>query len=255
MKKVFNKIYIAATIVLASLMSSCIDDNIISNEEIGEGNAKIAATVSFKNFTPGLTDSRGTAGEELNSLKNLYIFAYSEDGSELLYTTNFTKAQLNPTNTNTQKPDGATSQVETPTESATFNFPLPYGKYKIYAVANIPEQYVAYFGENQVPNETALKSISFPWNSNDIAANAEMFGWFSTQAFTSMNISGENAFDAPVVTINKNGVTLNAWLRRLASKVTVSFDPGNLNEGVTIYIKSATIRHIPVNCTLGATNT
>ncbi|MDE5838779.1 MAG: hypothetical protein K2H39_06975, partial [Paramuribaculum sp.] len=180
--------------------------------------------------------------------------AYSEDGSELLYTTNFTRAQLNPTNTNTQKPDGATSQVETPTESATFNFPLPYGKYKIYAVANIPEQYVAYFGENQVPNETALKSISFPWNSNDIAANAEMFGWFSTQAFTSMNISGENAFDAPVVTINKNGVTLNAWLRRLASKVTVSFDPGNLNEGVTIYIKSATIRHIPANCTIGATN-
>lgn len=55
---------------------------------------------------------------------------------------------------------------------------------------------------------------------------------------------------SPVITINSAKPALHAWVRRLASKVTISFDTTNLYENIYIHIKSARIHNIPRTCTL-----
>ena len=57
------------------------------------------------------------------------------------------------------------------------------------------------------------------------------------------------------MTIDRPNVSLHAWIRRAASKVTVSFDAKNLNENIFIYLKSAQIRDIPSHCSLVDDNT
>ena len=257
MNRIYNRILAALSLLAAVAAPSCTDDRIWSDEEIGEGEAKISAAVTFKSFTPALNDSRSAAGSSLNSINNIYLFAYTEDGSELVASQLFDKTSLNiPKDpTNNQKPAGSTPEVENPTYTASFNFKLPYGKYKIYAVANIPENYIAYFQADQVPTESDLKNIYIPWDPANVANNGTMFGWFGTSDLKDMDISNSKGFVAPVVTINKTGVSLNAWLRRLASKITIGFDPSGLEDGVTIYIKSATIRHIADGCYVGKKNT
>lgn len=49
-------------------------------------------------------------------------------------------------------------------------------------------------------------------------------------------------------------MTLHAWIRRAASKVTVAYDASALKEGVFIYLKSVQIKDIPTHCYLGKDN-
>ena len=247
------KTYIAliASIAISSVFSSCVDEEIYREEVIGEGEASVAASVSFKNFTPALESSRGETGEIINSITNLTVFIYDGTGQNLVATKQFSRNNLTITTNENNKPQGSTSVVELPTEQAECKFNLDYGKYKIYAVANIPDNVAGYFTGEAIANETALKSIVIPWSST-ISNDGVMFGYFTaTTPVTSINAS---SFDAPVVSVNAKTLTLNAWLRRLASKVTIGFDPSGLYEGVSIYVKSATIRHIPRECYLGQTN-
>ena len=73
-----------------------------------------------------------------------------------------------------------------------------------------------------------------------------MPGFFTAHNPESGAVRGE----APLLTINSAKPTIHAWLRRLASKVTISFDTKNLYDNVYIYIKSARIHNIPRSCTL-----
>ena len=50
-------------------------------------------------------------------------------------------------------------------------------------------------------------------------------------------------------------MSLHAWIRRAASKVTVAYDGSLLEEGVFVYIKSVRIKDIPKSCLLGNKNT
>ena len=79
----------------------------------------------------------------------------------------------------------------------------------------------------------------------NIAANKQMFGFFS---------EASTEADAPLLTINKGGMVLHAWIRRAASKITIAYDGSKLEEGIFVYLKSVTIRDIPSVCLLGDTN-
>ena len=68
-----------------------------------------------------------------------------------------------------------------------------------------------------------------------------MSGYFTEGEPTPSAVRGE----APVITINSAKPALHAWVHRLASKVTISFDTTNLYENIYIHIKSARIHNIP----------
>ncbi len=241
-----NRLFIRISAAILGLAAaSCADDKFYLPGDPGEGEADIAVTATFKSYGTALDESR-TAGYVLDKIDNLSVFVYDQNGEHLIDSRSFTAQQL-VHESNSDKPnDGEDVDITVPTDKVNFELPkLNYGKYKIYVVANADMSY------KDVSTEEKLKSIAFEWNSENIAANDQMFGWFEDKQPGEINAKG---LDAPVVTINRPNMTLNAWLVRLASKVTVAYDATKLKEGVTIYLQDVRIKDIPKECALGLTN-
>lgn len=121
---------------------------------------------------------------------------------------------------------------------------VPFGKYKMYAIANVPEEVFTDYVISDIEN---VRNLHFEWKQDNIAENNQMFGYFSTEG-------NSGGFEAPELTISQSNQTLKAWLRRLASKVTIAFDASHLKDDITIYLLSATIKDIPARCYLGKPN-
>ncbi len=254
-----------ATALLLFASASCIDEKIYDDTVIGEGEATLSAEVLFKNFTPALDGSRAS-GSALNGIENLYLFVYNEGGTDLIYSQVFDKNNgltvIGGGNTDTTPSDGQyepDNKAPLPTDKGEstgakegkISFTLPFGKYKIYAVANVRGEYASSLTPDKVDTDTKLKEVKFKWDANTIGNNDQMFGVFTTGA---LDKSPAETFDAPIITVNQTGITLRAWLTRLASKVTVAYDASGLNNGVWIYIKNVTVHDIAAECYVGQKN-
>ena len=241
------------------MASSCNDDFPYQVGEIPEGEGIVSATVTF---TPTIAANLGktrTPGNAINDIKSLCVLVYTADGklfksyssksseenSKLTYTIGTYK--VNQSDDHLDGNEAHTDEEET--AKATFSLNnLAYGRYRIYAVANMDDLLEKY-GEN-IQDENGLKNISLNWNPNDVPANNQMFGYFTPA--TNMDSKG---FDAPLLELSTTKTEIHAWLKRAASKVTVKFDPSGLNERVWIYVKSVTVMDLPKTCFLGKENT
>lgn len=73
----FKTLYSILLALAATLtVTSCTDDRLWDDTEIGEGEAKITASISFKNFTPALDGSRA-AGTALDGIPDDDVTAIS----------------------------------------------------------------------------------------------------------------------------------------------------------------------------------
>ncbi len=254
MKRLFSNLIIFLSALAAV---SCADDRMWADDGvIGEGEADIKATIGYKSFDPALESriSGGSDGTILDNLESFTVLIYNQDGTTLIDRKDYAKGSFE-TTTNTQKPADGEDVEQSSTPKTTFNLTLPYGKYKAYIVGNASLKDKD--GKDlDVSNETALQNITCEWQDN-IADNNQMFGWFSSDAAGAIkaNTFTDGRMVAPVLTINKPGMTLTAWLVRLASKVTIAYDASNLKENVFIFLKSVTIKDIPKTCALGVSNT
>lgn len=258
MKRYLTKILKACICCVIALSTSCRDDLLYNPNEIGEGEGKISFTMRFEPIVPALEETR-TAGNAIKNIENLSVVVfkkdttlyqiYRSDNGELLdYDVNYVNDFLAP-----DRPSG-TKTTEKGTAVAKFSLAnIPYGEYYFYVVANID------LDENEIESPYDLKKSQVQWvldwnsdnaNSEEYLSNKAMFGYFRAN-----DSEGTLKFDAPLVRIDKGQVDLYAWIRRLASKVTVAFDPSGLEESVHIYIKSVTIHDIPKSCYLGQDNT
>lgn len=241
-------------IILLAVFSSCKDDLLFDDEYIGEGKSIISATVTFNPLTVS-TLSRatgGTEGDAIKAINNITVLLYDESG-DLCGEPFFIPVTSQNTSENTSvSTDGVGSnehQAEEKTSSVSFKLKgVNFGKYYMYAVANVPDLYFSETNRENYATVSNLKSNIFTWNSENIASNNQMFGYFSTD-------DRSKGFDASPITIKKPTQELHAWIRRLTSKVTVAFDGNNLKPGVQIFIKSVRIKDIPRYCFLGKVNT
>ncbi len=248
-KKYF--LHIFAIIVLALSLTGCRDEDLPSFS-YGEGETEIAVEVNFEPLTAALEDTRSN-GEAIKKINNLTVIVYNEK-HELVdvfnnvetYSSYKTSVNQNMPVDTEGKPIGG--QAEATTVKASFTLPtLPYGKYKMYAVANM-----GYISKEDAADINQLKNTKLKWNPTDIAANNAMFGYFTS---TINQNGGADGFDAPTIVISQDMRSIHAWIKRAASKVTVAFDPSGLNQGVWIYIHDVSIRDIPAYCKLGDYNT
>lgn len=227
---------------------SCKDDMPYGYGEIGEGECMISGTVKFKSFTPALSVNTRAAGEAIKEINSLCVLLYKEDqtlqgkypltpgteAGEGVFVVNKNVPRTNGTGS-----AGETGEIaESSTPQAKFQLTIPYGKYHIYAVANMDLS----GSEDAIQTVEGLKSISLQWKEDDVSKNCQMFGHF---------FSASNTDEAPLLVINRATQKLQAWVRRAASKVTVAFDGTRLADGVSIYIKSVAIKDIPTMCYLG----
>lgn len=258
-----NKLfYIFGVLILLLSAFSCVDDKLYDPEGIGEGMANVTADISFDNLTPALTRSTsgGTSGTAINNLSSICVLLYKTDGSILKDPDGQPrKFYFNDVHSEISGQDIPSDQVdpnhpenghwaqseETSTVNATVNLTdIPYGKYRMYAIANVPENV---FTDEVISDIEKVRNLHFAWDKEDISSNNQMFGYFSDD-------NSSDGFEAPFVVIKQPDQSLHAWVRRLASKVTIAFDASNLKENVNIYLVSATIKDIPANCYLGKDN-
>lgn len=250
-----NIIYsILSTFAALLLTASCTDDRgLFWHEDVGEGEALLTAEISFKDYTPALTRTTGNA---LNGIENLFVLIYTANGT-LFDVKEYSGTQLNLENNNVPPSDGVGVDAdELPTKKARVNLTLPYGKYQIYAVANMRGDYASILRDKEgtIKNVEGLKSIQVQWDSQNISNDDQMFGYFMELTGNQEVPSSSKGFGPNIITINQSNQRISTWLRRLASKVTVAYDGSGLNEGVWIYIKNVTVHDIASKCYLGKDN-
>lgn len=228
--------------ILIILSATACRDDLLEGEDdfIPEGTSRLTAVVNFKPLTPALNGMSRTAGNAVKSIKSLTVLLYDRDGNlvESYPITEYTVEGEEDRN-DADAEDEKTAESKTP--HVEFNMLIPYGRYFMYAVANMGD-----LEGLDISTVEKLKSISLTWQDN-IADNNQMFGHFTVS-------EKEGAKDEALV-INQKNMTLHAWIRRVVSKITVAYDGSKLEEGVFIYIKSVQIKDIPSTCLLGDENT
>ncbi len=256
------------------IFSSCQDDLLYYDTEIGEGEADLNVKVEFHPLEPAL--STRSAGNAVDRVDKLWVVIYkiNPDGSEAglyekvriydsqegsLQGSGFNIDQTgnsdNPVDAETVTPsgnqnvgtaDGTIGPSGEKTPNATFSLShIPYGRYKMFAVANVDLTDVDCTTIND------LRSKRFDWQEK-VSLDNQMFGYVTMASPESAVTSA--GFEAPILIINQTSVSLHSWIKRLVSKVTVSFDGSELKENVRVYIKSVTIHDIPKSCALGQVN-
>lgn len=238
------------SIVLLSLVllwgvTSCVKDDLDAGGDFyGEGESSVSLNVTFRPLAgSALGTTRSEKGDLIGAIEELFVVWYRAD-STCAGKSYFTKDQLTISDVSRPLPEGETEPEtgrETTTKRAELKCRIPYGKYRIYAVANAGDL----TDDGRIASESDFKSIMLTWNPDRIAANAQMSGYFSKSEKTAYARG-----DAELVAIDRPDVALHSWIRRAASKVTVAFDAKGLNENIYIYLKSAQIRDIPTTCTL-----
>lgn len=132
-------------------------------------------------------------------------------------------------------------------EHVTFKKRVQAGRYYVYAVANISDEQKSEL--EGITSIEALRIMRINWN-DDIARDLEMFGVFRHDGADV--VPDNESFEADeLLTITPATNSIHSWVRRVASKVTVDFDGTNLKEGVTVYIKSATLKDVASHVLLG----
>lgn len=225
-------------------VTSCQDD-FMNGETIGEGEARVSVTLDFKPMSSALTRTR-TAGDALKDISSLHVLLYDKD-KNLIKNWKIDGYTVSDENRNDSDAENGSS-AETSTKRATFKLPeeIDFGKYYMYAVANIDSLFEKYSGD--ILTVDGLKDIPLTWDSENVAKNGQMIGFFTKSSVPALSADDESLI------INSKNVKLHAWLRRAASKVTVAFDGSNLKEGVFIYLQSVQIKDIPSQCYLGKDN-
>ncbi|MDE6786136.1 MAG: hypothetical protein K2J46_03735, partial [Muribaculaceae bacterium] len=256
-----KNLYSIFSMVIALLIAcGCADDRyLFGDREVGDGEAMLTAEISFKNYTPALTRTPGNA---LNGIENLFVFIYKENGT-LVTIKEYQKSGLNIEDNTVPPSDGqgvdvnGDGELTLPTSKTTLkDIKLPYGKYQIYAAANIRGDYAKELKDPEGVAKTVegLKTFKVKWDSNNIGNDDQMFGFFMEMSASEKAPSSSTGFGPNTITINKPNVQVGAWLRRLASKVTVAYDASGLNQGVWVYIKNVTVHDIAAECYLGQNN-
>lgn len=228
-------IYVLSVCLALSGLSACIEEPMFEDGLVGEGESTVSFGAVFRPMEDAtLGKTRSLGGNEIRDINDMSVVMYREDGSLASYYY-FDKDEL--TVTDEPRP----GYDESVTKNVAFQCKVPYGKYRIYAIANMGNLTT----DDRILTEGEFKALQLEWNHEDIAANNQMSGYFSDSPSTAY-ASGE----APLLTIGKSDISLHAWLRRAVSKVTVAFRADSLKDNIYIYIKSAQIKDIPLGCKL-----
>ena len=126
--------------VLLLGVTACADEEIRPFDEIPEGETTVSATVEFNPLTPAL-ETRAVAGDAIKNIESLCVFVYGMDKKLVskhvikngtTAVSGYTEGEM----PRKDKPEGDII-AESKTPYARFNLKLPYGRYHIYAVANM----------------------------------------------------------------------------------------------------------------------
>lgn len=262
----YNIFPIVLMTLVMSILSSCTDDPLMEPVQIIDGESTVGMTVSFYPDVENSVGSSRAAGNSLETLRTLSVVIFDIEG-------NF--VDLVPMDrlldykggTHTDRPamspedaENGGTWTEGSQEQATFRIEnIKNGRYHMYCIANMTvDESDVKLNDSDTEyktDEDKMRHITVRWIEDNIAANDQMFGYFTAADNKSTDQPmAEAGLQAPEVLVNGPNTRLHCWLKRCASKVTVAFDPTGLHQNVNIYIHKVTIKDIPISCTIGYDN-
>lgn len=268
-KNIFSLKFALASLLCLAL-TGCYDEGFDLYGNLESGEVMVSLDASFDSFAPlDLTRAGSTVenGNFMDDLSDLCVLVYDKDGNLMDdYPKEIPLAGLEDVGrvdadaSDGKKPDDLAS-----TKSLKFNIKLPVGSYYIVAVANLGDYinegnvtvtrkstYQAllyderYIGKYSTLHD--LRMMKVDWNTENMSRNRAMLGYFNR--YDDGNSPNSNS-EFPLVNINRENISLRAWLRRCASKITVDFDGSALRDNVYVYIKDVKVLNIVKDCTLG----
>ena len=197
--------------LMISTVTGCYDE-FMKEETIGEGKASISATLDFKPMSSTLSRTRA-AGDALKDISSLHVLLYDKDKNlkNKWKIEGYSESDENRTDKDAEaNPNGEHHTAETTTKRATFKLPeeINFGKYYMYAVANIPDLLTNTSYDDAIKTVDGLKNIPLTWNSEEVANNGEMIGFFTKSSVPALSADDES------LVVNEKSVKLHAWLRR-----------------------------------------
>lgn len=263
--------------VLFLLVGGCADDMLEYGPDgfpVGETDVRMSIAIEkFKIQNTGTRASlgnvtatgAGTVGAaEAGYLDDICIVIFDANGNLLDgYPIKVTDAdpKVSFSDENRTNPDASNDKTsEISTRRADFTLrDIPYGKYFIYAVANMrnssgdPDTY------NQLKNTYSQEikkrddflKIKRTYTESNYGMNCEMLGFF-TEGESSESPGWEADPSEKSINIDRPNMTLHSWLRRTSAIVTLDFDGSELRDNIKIYIRRATIHNLPVSVYLGS---
>lgn len=228
-------IYVLFACLALSGLSACIEEPMFEDMPLGDGESTVSFGAVFRPMEETmLGKTRSVGGDEIRDINDMSVVMYREDGSLASYYY-FDEDML--TITDEPRP----GHEESVTKNVSFQCKVPYGRYRIYAIANMGNL----TEDDRLLTEDGFRALPLEWNNKNITDNNQMSGYFSDSKSTAY-ASGE----VPLLTIGKSDISLHAWIRRAASKVTVAFKADSLYDNIYVYIQSAQIKDIPLGCKL-----
>lgn len=262
------KCALAASLCL--MLSGCHDDGFDLYGNLESGEVMVSLDASFDSFAPLDLTRAGSSvenGNFMDDLSDLCVLVYDKDGNlmddypkEIPLTGLEDVGRVDADASDGKKPDDLAS-----TKSLKFNIKLPVGSYYIVAVANLgnyenegngtvtlKSTYQALLNDERYIGKYStlhdLRMMKVGWNTGNMSRNRAMLGYFNR--FDDGNSPNSNS-EFPLVIINRENISLRAWLRRCASKITVDFDGSALRDNVYVYIKDVKVLNLVKDCTLG----
>ncbi|MGM9841297.1 MAG: hypothetical protein ACI31D_03750, partial [Candidatus Limisoma sp.] len=239
---------------------SCQDDFYVpGTEEIGEGMCDVSLQVAYQPTQTSETRLTGTAMDA--HFYTPLVFFFDSDGN-VVRKFKLTSGDITNKENKNVTESGYAEDTYKYGEIAHGKIQVPFGRYRVYVV--LEGGAVQFININTLAD---LRNQELTWSTTDYASNAISFGSASStdrainvadnenDYYVDRNGTRHDAPDGELITFNQPKQSISAWTKRLASKVSVSYDASGLNPGIKIYIKSVQIKDIPTSCYLGRCNT
>lgn len=276
------------TIIAAGMLSGCRDEfeyfQGISDEE-----TSVRIAVDFTPAAEGLTTRSSYEGEAIKDIEDLCLMIFDtddNDGGSFYDMIHVPMSTVTITDHERSDSDASNGQLagEVITKRAVFDCKLPVGTYYVYVLANMhkydkesgkvetTEDYLKNLINADKDNLTRRRfcEIKRDWDHSDIRNNSELTGYLVVAKESSDGLTSDvpstdypysdNTISATLknpldlagmpVTVKKGANTLHCWLRRMASKVTVTFDAKDLSDNISVYIQDIRLHDIPSSAPL-----
>lgn len=163
MKNILKTLCILSSVLLSAAVTSCVDERLYVDPEIGEGEATLTASVVFSPVRDVLRGTRAS-GNALKHVNTLCVLFYDSEGNLAMKVPQEKLLGLQIENNNNamapDTPGDGGHQAESDTPKATFSIAgIPFGRYRIYAVANMGD-----LEGYDVSTEELLKNTPLIWN-------------------------------------------------------------------------------------------
>lgn len=262
-------IFAFLTVVMSAVLSGCHDDFDFRVDGVSDEAASVSMAVDFSPASVGLTRA-GYDGESIKTVEDLCFVLFNLSGEFIgikeidVTDNNLVKIE------DIERGESASSDGKAPGETETkrlsFDIDLPIGSYYVYAVSNLRKydndgkviMTTREFLDSKFPENAPLTRRGFcelrrSWDEHSIANNSELTGFVVNAESNGLSASpatdmhkGNDGYVLPgrPITVERGHNKLHCWLRRMASKVTVTFDASGLSDNISVFIHDVRIHDV-----------